>query len=149
VNNIVFSPDGKYIATASDDKTARVWDAYTGKNITVLKHDGLVNNVVFSPIDGKYIATASADNTSRVWDAATGKQISVLNHNYWVIKVIFSPDGKYIATASADNTARLWIFNTEDLINEASNRLTRNLTPEEWKKYMGNESYHKTFPNLP
>ena len=78
MNNVVFSPDGKYVATASNDTTARVWDAATGKQIFVLNHDGVVNNVVFSP-DGKYVATASDDNTSRLWDAATGKQIFVLS----------------------------------------------------------------------
>ena len=66
VNNVVFSPDGKYVATASDDNTSRLWDASTGKEITVLKHDGPVNDVVFSP-DGKYMATASADNKARLW----------------------------------------------------------------------------------
>ena len=80
VNNVVFSPDGKYVATASNDNTSRVWDAATGKQIFVLNHDGSVNNVVFSP-DGKYVATASDDNTARLWDAATGKQIFVLNHD--------------------------------------------------------------------
>jgi WD40 repeat protein len=114
-----------------------------------LNHNNSLNNVVFSP-DGKYVATASYDNTACVWDAATGKQIFVLGHNGPVYNVVFSPDGKYVATASADNTARLWVFgNIEDLINEASNRLTRNLTPEEWEKYMGDEPYHKTFLNLP
>ncbi len=78
-----------------------------------------------------------------------GKRISVLNHDGLVNFVVFSPDGKYVATASDDNTARLCMSNTEDLINEASNRLTRNLTPEEWKEYMGDEPYHKTFSNLP
>ena len=72
-----------------------------------------------------------------------------LKHDGPVNDVVFSPDGKYIATASADNTARLWICNIEDLINEASSRLTRNLTPEEWKKYMGDKPYHKIFSNLP
>ena len=81
MNNVVFSPDGKYIATASADNTARVWDAATGKQIFApLNHDGGVNNVVFSP-DGKYVATASLDKTARLWDAATGKQIFVLNHD--------------------------------------------------------------------
>ena len=147
VNNVVFSPDGKYLATASVDKTARLWDASTGKQIFVLNHNASVNNVVFSP-DGKYLATASGDNTARLWDTSTGNRILVLNHDQWVNNVVFSPDGKYVATAS-DKTARLWICDTVDLINEASNRLTRNLTPEEWKKYMGDEPYHKTFPNLP
>ena len=107
VSNVVFSPDGKYVATASYDNTARVWNASKGKPILALNHDGPVNNVVFSP-DGKYVATASGDNTSRLWDAYTGKQILVLNHDGVVNNVVFSPDGKYIATASYDNTARLW-----------------------------------------
>ena len=79
--NVVFSPDGKYVATTSNDKTARIWDAATGKQIfDPLKHDGWVRNVVFSP-DGKFVATASLDKTARLWDAATGNQVSVLNRD--------------------------------------------------------------------
>jgi len=63
--------------------------------------------------------------------------------------VAFSPDGKLLATASADNTARLSFWRPEDMIAVACSRLNRNLTREEWKQYLGDESYHKTCANLP
>jgi dipeptidyl aminopeptidase/acylaminoacyl peptidase len=107
---VAFSPDGRRIATASDDETARVWDAESGKPLAVLQgHAGDVVSVAFSP-DGRRIATASADQTARLWDADSGKQLVVLEgHTDLVNSVAFSPDGRRIATASWDNTARLWI----------------------------------------
>ena len=71
-----FSPDGKRIVTASQDKTARVWDAQSGQPLTEpLKHDNKVNSAQFSP-DGKRIVTASDDNTARVWDAQSGQPLT-------------------------------------------------------------------------
>ena len=78
VNSAAFSPDGSRIVTASEDKTARIWDAATAKEIAVLRgHDDAVMSAAFSP-DGSRIVTASADKTARIWDAATAKEIAVL-----------------------------------------------------------------------
>ena len=65
VKGVTFSPDGKYLATASQDNTARVWDVIDGSEVARIPHEDVVNGVAFSP-NGKYLATASDDNTARV-----------------------------------------------------------------------------------
>ena len=109
VNSVAFSPDGKHLATASDDQTAKVWDAESGKELLTLRgHSDVVNSVVFSP-DGKRLATASDDQTAKVWDAESGKELLTLRgHSGLVIGVAFSPDGKHLATASEDHRAKVW-----------------------------------------
>jgi WD40 repeat protein len=109
VNSAAFSPDGKRIVTASDDNTARLWDAGNGHLLATLTgHAGAVNSAVFSP-DGGRIVTASADGTARLWDAGNGHPLATLSgHAGAVNSAVFSPDGKWIVTASADGTARVW-----------------------------------------
>jgi hypothetical protein len=78
VYSAAFSSDGSRIVTASWDKTARIWDAATAKEIAVLRgHDDAVSSAAFSP-DGSRIVTASDDDTARIWDAASAKEIAVL-----------------------------------------------------------------------
>ena len=101
----MFSPDGRRIVTASDDRTGRVWDATTGQPLSPpLRHQGGVAWAMFSP-DGRRIVTASDDRTGRVWDATTGQPLSPpLRHQGGVAWAMFSPDGRRIVTASDDRT---------------------------------------------
>ncbi|MBW4624416.1 MAG: CHAT domain-containing protein [Brasilonema octagenarum HA4186-MV1] len=105
VISVSFSPNGKLIATASYDTTAKLWDI-TGQQVALLQHQGEVNTVSFSP-DGKLIATASRDGTAKLWNIA-GQQVALLQHQGEVNTVSFSPDNKFVVTASYDTTAKLW-----------------------------------------
>jgi len=113
VLSAVFSPDGKQMLTASDDHTARVWDAASGKLLyTLAGHAGALNEAVYSA-DGAWIATASDDGSARIWDARNGQSVATLpGHKGAVISVAFSPDGRRVVTKSQDHTVRVW--NRED-----------------------------------
>jgi WD40 repeat protein len=115
VFSVTFSPDGQYLATASSDNTARLWDLQ-GKQLAVFQgHQHRVNSVSFSP-DGQYLATAVNDKTARLWDLH-GNQLTVFQgHQHRVNSVSFSPDGQYLATASNDNTVRLWDLQGNQLL---------------------------------
>ena len=107
VNAIIFSPDGKQLASALDDKTVKLWDTDTGATLQTLEgHSGRVNAVAFSP-DGKQLASASDDKMVRLWDTAIGATLQTLKgHSGQVNAVAFSPDGK-LASASYDKTIKL------------------------------------------
>jgi serine/threonine protein kinase len=115
LNSAAYSPEGTRIVTASDDKTARIWDARTGAKLAVLSgHGDVVASVAYSP-DGSRIVTASFDKTARIWDARTGAKLAVLSgHAGFVYSAAYSPDGTRIVTASDDKTARIWDASTGD-----------------------------------
>lgn len=108
VQSATFSLDGRAIATASYDGTARIWDAQTGAPRTpLLPHDGPVTIARFSP-DGLRALTAGRDGTVKLWNARTGALLQALSHPAFVVAAEFSPDGRRIATACDDGILRLW-----------------------------------------
>jgi WD40 repeat protein len=117
VRALAFSPDGKLIASASSDKTVRLWETDTGKMLRVLDHHrDNVTSIAFSP-DGKTIASGSLDKTIGVCDVKSGRLIrSLKNHSDQVNTIAFSPDGKTIASGSLDETINLFDVNTGEVI---------------------------------
>jgi WD40 repeat protein len=106
---VAISRDGRLLASASNDRTAKLWDPTTGAELRTLRgHNGAVNSVAFSP-DGKLLATVSDDRTVRLWDTVGDERPRVLTgHSDWIWSVAFSPDGKLLASGSEDGTVRIW-----------------------------------------
>ena len=109
ITAVAFSPDGKTIATASWDMTARLWSIATGEQVgPTIRHDGPVRGVSFSP-DGRTLATASNDRTARLWDIASGKPVGpAMTHPGIVFAIAYSPTAGLLATGCLDGGVRLW-----------------------------------------
>jgi WD40 repeat protein/class 3 adenylate cyclase len=109
VSAVAFSPDGRLVASASRDKTVRVWELGTGQAVHVLKgHTDAVSAVAFSP-DGQWLASGGSDKTVRIWDVATGSETQALPKEFaFIVALAFSPNGRLLAIAASDGRVRLW-----------------------------------------
>ena len=113
--HIVFSPDGRSILGAGNDRTARVWDGHTGELAYELTgHTSAVSCGAFSP-EGDNVATGGWDGTVRLWRTDDGTERQCLAQlGTWVNSVAFSPDGRHVLAGSSDGMARIWEVATGD-----------------------------------
>ncbi|KAJ4855762.1 WD domain, g-beta repeat domain-containing protein [Trichoderma breve] len=109
INTIRFTPDGRWLASASDDSTIKLWDTAIGSCIaTLVGHDEGINAICFTP-DSRWLASASHDRTVKLWDIETGLCTATFKgHSQSVTAVNFAPDNWQLASASHDSTIKLW-----------------------------------------
>jgi predicted NACHT family NTPase len=108
VLSVSWSPDGRFLASGSEDNTVRIWDAATGSLLQTLQgHTGWVTSVAWSP-DGRFLASGALDSTVRVWDLAQMAVHAITEHDSWVESVAWSPDGRFLASGSWDWKVRIW-----------------------------------------
>jgi len=106
---VAFSHDSARLASASWDRTVKIWDASSGACLQTLEgHSHYVNSVAFSH-DSARLASASDDRTVKIWDASSGACLQTLEgHSDCVNSVAFSHDSARLASASDDRTVKIW-----------------------------------------
>jgi WD40 repeat protein len=116
---VAVSPDSGFVATGSRDKTAKLWDLNTGREVrSFLGHQFSVFDVAFSR-DGKLLITGNGDGTAKIWEVASGKEVlSVSTGSEQVTDVAFDPKGKFFVTVSFKRGVIVWEYPSKKIIKE-------------------------------
>jgi WD40 repeat protein len=154
IQSIIFSPDGQHVLTASHDRTARIWDAQTGKSsLPPLLHPAGVSAAVYSP-DSRWIATFGEDGAARVWDAEFGEPLTPpLKSSCTLAGGGFLADGKYLVTHCISDSLAIWELPhdsrpTEDWAATASLLAARRINPAGFVEAASPESLNDLWNRL-
>lgn len=116
VITVNFSPDGRYAISGGRDKSARVWDVTTGKELHRFMHKGAVWAVAISG-DSRRALTGTSSNEMALWDLENGQKIREFTGHTRAVRCLrFSPNGKRAASGSYDKKLRLWEVETGKLL---------------------------------
>ena len=120
VMSVAFSPDGRYVISGSRDRTVRLWEVATGREVRSFSgHSNRIWSVAFSP-DGRHFLSGSGDGWVNLWDVSTGQAVGFPYTPKGVYSVAFSPDGYSALSGSIDGSIRLWSLITKQEIRSFS-----------------------------
>lgn len=114
IEAIAYSADGRYVATGSSDRTIKIWEAATGRELRALNGNTGLKALAYSP-DGRTLASSGNDGKVRLWDTDSGQERTIINgHAKTVLALAFSPDGRWLASGGTeDQTVKLWEVATQ------------------------------------
>jgi WD40 repeat protein len=121
------------------------------RKVTKLPYDGEIADVALGP-EGNLLALAIGP-TAQIFDVTTRDRRVIIDagglEHLPVEALFFSPGGRYLGTGRSDGVVQIWPLETSDLVEKVRSRLHRNLTTDEWNRYLPGQPYRKTFAELP
>lgn len=151
IQALAFSPDNKFLAIGDEKGVVRIWDMSDGR----MEHEfagqkGRISTLIYSN-DGKLLAASSFDKTIQMWITAEMDELPVrmTDNDAYVWDIAFSPDSRYLVAACGDGELKVWPTQPDLMADKICSELSRNMTEEEWKTYVGNDiNYQNTCVNL-
>ncbi len=146
LNHLVFNPSGAILYTA-EGENLQAWDIPSGKQRLTIRASGDIDAIVPDPSSLSFGTITHGQIT--LWDSTGGAHLAQLPDRGYIRSAAFSPDGHSLLTGYVERSASLWLWQSKDLRDQACTRITSNLTREEWTRWIPEQEYRATCPNLP